>query len=360
VDAEVDVAVVGGGVVGCAVASALARANRSVLLLEGGPRLGDGVTSRNSGVIHGGLYYPPQSLKARACVRGNALLYEWAAARGVPHARPGKLVIARDAADVPDLEALEANARASEAPGVELVPAAFVRAREPAVPAAAALWCPRTGIVDAVELTRSLAADATEHGALVLTQARVRAIARRGPAYELDTARGPVRAERVVNAAGLHADEVAALAGVNRYQVHPWRGDYFRFTPSTPYRHLVYPVRRRGAPGLGVHLTLDLAGRCRLGPDVEHVARKDDYSPREDKLPAFLAAARALFGEVRADQLAYDGCGIRPKLRAPSDPDEKDFVLSEDLPGFVNLVGIESPGLTAALALAERVAALLA
>ena len=220
-DAEVDVAVVGGGVVGCAVASALARTNRSVLLLEGGPRLGDGVTSRNSGVIHSGLYYPPQSLKARACVRGNALLYEWAAARGVPHARPGKLVIARDAADVPDLEALEANARASEAPGVELVPAAFVRAREPAVPAAAALWCPRTGIVDAVELTRSLAADATEHGALVLTQARVRAIARRGPAYELDTARGPVRAERVVNAAGLHADEVAALAGVNRYQVHP-------------------------------------------------------------------------------------------------------------------------------------------
>jgi L-2-hydroxyglutarate oxidase LhgO len=360
VDAEIDVAVVGGGVVGCAVASALARAKRSVLLLEGGPRLGDGVTSRNSGVIHSGLYYPPQSLKARACVRGNALLYEWARARGVPHGNPGKLVIARDAADVPDLEALAANARTSGAPGVELVPAAFVRAREPSVPAAAALWCPQTGIVDAVELTRSLAADAAEHGALVLTQARVAAIARNGASYELETARGPVRAGQVVNAAGLHADEIAALAGVHRYRVHPWRGDYFRFTPSVQYRHLVYPVRRRGAPGLGVHLTLDLAGRCRLGPDVEPIARKDDYSPREDKLPAFLAAARALFGEVRADQLAYDGCGIRPKLRAPSDPEEKDFVVSEDLPGFVNLVGIESPGLTAALALAEQVAALLA
>src|SRR6266849_4670840 len=211
-DAEVDVAVVGGGVVGCAVASALSRAGRSVLLLEAAQRLGDGVTSRNSGVIHSGLYYPPASLKAQACVSG---------------------------------------------------------------------------------------------------------IDRRGPLYDLATARGPVRAERVVNAAGLHADEVAALAGVARYQVHPWRGDYFRFAPAAPFRHLVYPVRRRGAAGLGVHLTLDLAGRCRLGPDVEHVARKDDLSPREDKLPAFLAAARELLGEVRAEQLAYDGCGIRPKLWAP-------------------------------------------
>ena len=359
-DAEVDVAIIGGGVVGCAVASALARAQRSVLLLEAGGRLGDGVTSRNSGVIHSGLYYPPASLKAQACVRGNALLYEWAREHGVPHARPGKLVVANDGAAVPALEALAANARASGASGVELVTSTFVRSREPAIPALAALWCPQTGIVDPVELSRSLAADAAGHGALVLTQARVLRIARGASAYELDTARGPVRAGRVVNAAGLYADEVAALAGVTRYQVHPWRGDYFHFRPAAPHRHLIYPVRPRGAAGLGVHLTLDLAGRCRLGPDVEHVARKDDYAPREDKLPAFLAAARALLGDVKAEQLAYDGCGIRPKLRAPGESEEKDFVLSEDLPGFVNLLGIESPGLTAALALAERVQALVA
>ena len=358
-DPEVDVAVIGGGVVGCAVASALSRAQRSVVLLEAGERLGDGVTSRNSGVIHSGLYYPPASLKAETCVRGNALLYEWARKHGVPHARPGKLVVANDTAALPALDVLAANARANGALGVELVTSEFVRAREPAVPAVAALWCPQTGIVDAVELTRSLAADAAGNGALVLTRARVRGIDRGSSAYELDTARGPVRAGRVVNAAGLHADEVAALAGVTQYRVHPWRGDYFRFTPAAPHRHLIYPVRQRGAPSLGVHLTLDLAGRCRLGPDVEHVARKDDHAPREDKLPAFLAAARALLGEVRADQLAYDGCGIRPKLRAPGDPEEKDFVLSEDLPGFIDLVGIESPGLTAALALAERVRALV-
>src|SRR5205823_2484206 len=178
-----------------------------------------------------------------------------------------------------DLEALEANARAAGAPGVRLVSSAFVRAREPALAAAAALWCPETGIVDAVELARSFAADATERGALVLTQARVLAIERAGVSgYQLETARGPVRADRVVNAAGLYADEIAALAGVTKYRIHPWRGDYFRFTPSAPYRHLVYPVRRRGAVSLGVHLTLDLAGGCRLGPDVEYVDRKNDYS----------------------------------------------------------------------------------
>jgi L-2-hydroxyglutarate oxidase LhgO len=355
VDAEVDVAIVGGGVVGCAVASAFARHGRSVLLLEGGPRLADGVTSRNSGVIHSGLYYRPGSLKARTCVRGNALLYEWASAKGVPHARIGKLVVARDPQEVPDLEALAGNARAANACGVELVSSSFVRSREPSLDAAAALWCRDTGIVDAVELARSFATDAVERGALVLTQAQVVGIERAGPAYQLETARGPVRAERVVNAAGLYADEVAALAGVTKYRVHPWRGDYFRFTPAAHYRHLIYPVRRRGAASLGVHLTLDLAGRYRLGPDVEYVDRKDDYSPREDKLGAFLTAARTLLGDIRPEQLAYDGCGIRPKLRAPSDQEEKDFVVSEDVPGFINLVGIESPGLTASMALAELV-----
>jgi L-2-hydroxyglutarate oxidase LhgO len=355
-----DLAVIGGGVVGCAVASTLCRAGRSVLLLEAGARLGEGVTSRNSGVIHGGLYYPPSSLKAQTCVRGNALLYEWARAKGVPHARIGKLVVARDPAEVGDVEALAANAKASGASGVELVSAAFVGAREPSLRSPAALWCASSGIVDPVELTRSFAADAAEHGALILTQARLLGIARTGSAYELETARGKVRASRIVNAAGLYADDVAALAGVTRYRIHPWRGDWFRLTTPPRYRHLIYPIRRHGAAGLGVHLTIDLAGGCRLGPDVEPVARKDDFSPREDKLPSFLAAAVPLLGDVRPEQLAYDGCGLRPKLRAPGDAEEKDFVIAEDLPGLVNLVGIESPGLTAALAIAERVRALVA
>jgi L-2-hydroxyglutarate oxidase LhgO len=351
---DVDVAIVGAGVVGCAAASLLAARGQSVALLEAGPRIAGGVTSRNSGVIHSGLYYPPGSLKARSCVRGNRLLYQWAAARGVPHAKIGKLVVARDEADVPALEELSANARASGAPGVELVTSAFVRAREPSLECAAALWCPETGIVDAVELARSLANDAVQRGAMLLLNARVLGIS---GSWDLETTRGAIRAARVINSAGLHADEVAALAGVDRYRIHPCRGDYFRLGGAA-YRHLIYPARRRGALGLGVHVTLDLAGRVRLGPDAEYCAGKEDFAPREDKLAAFAQAARNLLGEgaVREDQLAWDGCGIRPKLRAPGEAEERDFVLSEDRPGFVNLMGIDSPGLTAALALAEWLA----
>ncbi len=305
---DVEVAIVGAGVVGCAAASLLAARGRSVALLEAGPRIAEGVTSRNSGVIHSGLYYPPGSLKARTCVRGNRLLYQWAAAHGVAHAKVGKLVVARDEADVPALEELFANARASGAPGIALV----------------------NGQCDA----------------------RVLGIS---GGWDLDTERGPIRAARVINSAGLYADEIAALAGAGRYRIHPCRGDYFHLGGAS-YRHLIYPARKRGALGLGVHVTLDLAGRVRLGPDAEYCASKEDFTPREDKLAAFAQAARRLLGDVREDQLAWDGCGIRPKLRAPGESEEKDFVLSEDRPGFVNLIGIESPGLTAALALAELLA----
>src|SRR3954464_8454181 len=285
---EADAVVIGGGVVGCAVASALAQAGRSVVLLEGGKRLGDGITSRNSGVVHSGLYYAKGSLKAITCVRGNRLVYEWAAKRGVPHAKIGKLVLASNADDLEALEALAQNARECGAPGVELVSREFVRAKEPAVDARAALWCPETGIVDPVELTRSFAADATANGASVVTGAQVRAIERTTDGYRVSSDRGEITSAQVVNAAGLHADEVAALAGVTAYTIVPWRGDYFRLATRVRYRHLVYPVRRRGAPGLGVHLTLDLGGGVRLGPDAELVQSKIDFAPRDDKLQVFL------------------------------------------------------------------------
>ena len=354
-DGQVDVAIVGAGVVGCAIAATLATGGRSVAVLEAGPRIAEGITSRNSGVVHSGLYYPPGSLKARLCVEGNRLLYDWAARRGVPHAKIGKLVIARDAAEVDAVEDLYTNASAAGAPGVEMVGRDFVRGREPTIEAAAALWCPETGIVDPVELTRSFAQEAKEHGALVVTSARVRGIEGTSGAWRLDTERGEISCGRLVNAAGLHADEVAALAGVQTETIRPCRGDYFRLAARVRYRHLIYPVRRRGAPGLGVHLTLDLDGNARLGPDAEFCTSRTDFSPREDKLQAFLEAARRLLGPLEAQQLSYDGCGIRPKLPGT----DADFVVREDRPGFVNLVGIESPGLTASLALARRVREML-
>jgi L-2-hydroxyglutarate oxidase LhgO len=356
---RVAVTVVGGGVIGCAVAAALAVRGHQVMLLEEAARMGTGTTSRNSGVIHSGLYYPPGSLKAQACVRGNHLLYEWAQRHGVWHARTGKLVVASHPRQHEALEAVADNARRSGAPGVELIGAAAAAALEPEVPVAGALWCPQTGIIDPHELTESLAQEARAHDALLVPGTRVTAIARDGGGFRLETTRGEVSTERLVNAAGLGADELARLVGVDRYTLHPCRGDYYRLRTRARYRHLIYPVKDPASPGLGIHLTLERGGGYRLGPDAEYVTRRDDFTDRGDKTAVFLEAAQRLLGPLTAEQLSYDGCGIRPKLRGPTDPAERDFVIEEDPPGCIHLMGIESPGLTASLDLAERVAAMV-
>jgi L-2-hydroxyglutarate oxidase LhgO len=360
VAASVEVTVIGGGVVGCAVAAALARQGRQVMLLEEAARVGTGVSSRNSGVIHSGLYYRPGSLKAEACVRGNRLLYAWAADKGVWHARTGKLVVAGTPLAQRTLEALHDNARRSGAPGVEMISGAAAAALEPAVRVAGALLCRESGIIDAHELVQSLAAEARDRGAELVTGARVEAIERDRGGFRLASTRGELGTERLVNAAGLAADSVARLLGIDRYTLYPCRGDYFRLRTATAYRHLVYPIKDPGSPGLGIHLTLERGGGYRLGPDAEYVTRRDDFSGGSEKHALFLAAAQRLLGPLTADQLSHDGCGIRPKLRGPTDPEERDFVLEEDPPGCVQLVGIESPGLTACLDLADRVAAMLA
>ena len=366
---QADVVVIGGGVIGCAVAAALARAGRHVLVLERETVLGSGITSRNSGVIHSGLYYPPGSLKALSCVRGNRLLYAWARAHGVWHAPVGKLVVARAAHQESELGRLWENARAADAPDVTWLTGAEVTAREPALMAGggaaapwAALWCGATGIIDVHELVLSLRAAAERDGAIFVLGAAVTGVDASAPGgnIRLQTSRGEVTAAQVVNAAGMAADQIAVLAGVTGYRHHPCRGDYFRLRSAVPYRHLVYPVRDPQAPGLGVHLTLERGGGMRLGPDAEYVQRRDDFAPAAHKHAVFLAAAQRLLGPLTADQLQYDGCGIRPKLRAPGESEEKDFVLITAPAGMVHLIGIESPGLTAALALAERVVAQLA
>jgi L-2-hydroxyglutarate oxidase LhgO len=355
----VDVAVIGGGVVGCAVAARLAQPGRELLLLEAEPQLGTGVTSRNSGVIHSGLYYPPDSLKAAACVRGNRLLYEWAERKGVWYRKTGKLVVAHSLTQLAELQALYENAQASGAPGISMIDGAAVAALEPSLQMAAGLFCAETGIIDQHELVLSLRAAAEQAGAVVVTAAAVSRIDRVPGGYLLSTARGELRAERVVNAAGLASADLARMVGVSRYTIYPCRGDYFTLRSEAGYRHLIYPVKDKANPGLGIHLTLDRSGAYRLGPDAEYVDRCDDFGPAEHKLPQFLAAASRLLGPLTADQLAYDGCGIRPKLRAPDETAERDFVLEEEPPGFVHLIGIESPGLTASLDLADRVAALI-
>jgi L-2-hydroxyglutarate oxidase LhgO len=330
---ETDVAVVGGGVVGLACAAALARAGSSVLVLERDGGLGRGVTSRNSEVLHAGFYYPPGSQKALLCVRGRQLLGERCERLRVPHRFTGKIVVATEADEFPALEALRERGEVNGTPGLELIQAQRVTELEPAVQAPLGLLSPATGIVDAHALTLSFAAEAEAYGAVVLLDTEVAEIARRAEGYRLELRRRggereAVLAAVVVNAAGLAADAVAALP--------------------------------QGA-GLGIHATLDLAGRIRFGPDAEYVSR-EDYEVDAAKDAVFWRAIRRYVPSLERRWLAPDFAGLRPKLAGPGEP-FRDFVVAEeserDLPGFVNLIGIESPGLTASPAIAERVVALL-
>jgi len=367
---EVDVLVVGAGIVGLAAAAALARRGRSVLVLERREAIARETTSRSSEVIHAGLYYPEGSLKALCCSEGRERLYARCEALRIPHRALGKIVVAAAEEEVPRLEALARQAERNGVPGLRWLGPGEVRAREPHVRAARAFLSPRTGIVDSHALALSYAAEGEAHGVEIALRRELVGLERapggyRAFAREPDGAAAVIVAGAVVNAAGLAADRVAALAGIDAdaagYRLHPCKGDYFSLAPGAPLRFagLVYPLQ--GAAGLGIHVTLDLGGRVRLGPDAEYVpAPRYDVDP--GKAARFAEAAGRYLPELRAEWLAPDSAGVRPKLAGPGVA-FRDFVIAEEgargLPGLVNLVGIESPGLTAAPAIAERVAALL-
>lgn len=364
-----EVLVVGGGVVGLACGAALARAGRRVLLIERHEGLGRETTSRNSQVIHAGLYYPADSLKAELCVRGRELLYERCEREGIPHAQLGKVVVASSEEQIPELEALAARAAANGVPGLEMLDAEAVRRREPDVQAVAGLLSPRTGIVDAHSLCLSYAAELESHGGIVALPATLEAL-EPGPPWRARVRMGQedaeeIEVESIVNAAGLASDRIAELAGLDveglGYRLHLCKGDYFALAPAAPFRFqgLVYPMAVPG--GLGVHVTLDLAGRVRFGPDVEYVDH-ETYVVDESKAEVFAEVAGRYLPGLRAEWLTPDQAGLRPKLAAPGEG-FRDFVVEEasvhGAPGLVNLIGIESPGLTAAGAIAERVRAWL-
>jgi L-2-hydroxyglutarate oxidase LhgO len=367
---DADVVVVGGGVVGLAAAAALARAGREVLLLERHTGFGQESSSRNSGVIHAGLYYPRGSLKARLCVAGREALYARCERLRIPHRRTGKLVVATTPGEVEALERLLELGTANGAPGLEILDAAALRAREPALQAVAALWSPATGIVDPDALCSSFAAEAEAHGALLLLRSEVVGIEAGAAGFRVevtdpDRTRVRVDCAALVNAAGLAADRVAALAGLDPdalgYRLRFCKGDYFALAPSAPLRlsTLVYPVP--SGAGLGIHATLDLGGRIRFGPDAEYVERMD-YAVDAAKAGRFAEAAGRYLPGLRPEWLTPDQAGVRPKLAGPGEA-FRDFVVAEEsaagLPGLVSCIGIESPGLTAAPAIAERVVELL-
>jgi L-2-hydroxyglutarate oxidase LhgO len=368
--ADTPLTVVGAGVVGLAVAARLAPRFPETVVLERRERHGSETSSRNSEVVHAGIYYPEGSLKARLCVEGKHRLYELCERLGVPHRRITKLVVATAAGEAADLERLLGLGRAN---GVELamLSAEECRKFEPAVPATAGLLSPTTGIVSAHGLMDALLHETLRHGAILQPRAEVVAIERRDRDYRLEV-RTPdgvesLTSERVVNAAGLDSDTVAALAGIDvaaaGYLLHWWKGSYFAVSGAKARlaERLVYPVPTH--VHLGVHAVLGLDGRLRFGPDADHLPdRRHDYAVDETKRAAFGAAVRRLFPQIADGDLTPDIAGIRAKLQGPGEG-FRDFVVAEETargrPGLVSLIGIDSPGLTSALAIAEEVDRLL-
>ena len=360
--ADVDVAIIGGGVVGLASAEAAARNGRLVALLESHPRFGSETSTHNSGVIHAGIYYPAGTLKARLCIEGRERLYDYCARRGVSHARCGKLIVAASPAEIPALDTLQGRARANGVEDIRRLSAGEIRAREPYVRAAAGLLSPSSGIVSAEELVRALTQDCAAQDVALLPGTPVTGADTTPDGIEIATPRERMVARAVVNAAGLYADDVSALLGGERFRIYPCRGEYAELSPKWRgrFKGPVYPLPDPSGHGLGVHVTPTTWGSTLLGPTIQYCDRKDDYESGRMSLESFLEPTRVLLPDVTLADLQPGGTGIRAKLHPP-EQSFADFMIRRDgrQPRIVHAAGIDSPGLTASLAIGRMVAELL-
>ena len=358
---QVDCVVVGAGVVGLAVARALALRGRDVLVLEAANAFGTGTSSRNSEVIHAGIYYAPGSLKARLCVQGRALLYDYCQARGISHRRCGKLLVATDLAQVAQLQGIADQALRNGVTDLAFLSADEARQLEPELRCHAALLSPSTGIIDSHGLMLALLGDLENAGGVLALNSPL-ASARVGPSgLELQAADGTrLRAKTVINAAGLQAPALAArFDGLDQHfvpQAFYAKGNYFTLATRAPFSHLIYPVPQ--AAGLGVHLTLDLGGQAKFGPDVQWVDGPDDLTVDPARGDGFYAEVRKYWPGLQDGALLPGYAGIRPKISGPGEAG-CDFMIQgpreHGVPGLVNLFGIESPGLTSCLAIGDLV-----
>ena len=365
---DVDCIVIGAGVIGLAVARALAQGGREVIILERERQFGMHTSSRNSEVIHAGIHYEPNSLKARLCVAGRDLLYRYCAERGIPHRRCGKFTVATSADQLATLDKIEINARANGVFDMEWLDAAQAGRLEPQLRCLRALWSPSTGIIDSHAYMQSLLADAEASGATIAYGTQVAALRPTPAGIEIDVNEDPepgARARVIVNCAGLWADQVAS--GIEGFppqhipKIRFAKGSYFALSGTSPFTRLVYPAPRAGGH-LGIHLTIDLAGAARFGPDTEWVERID-YAVDPGHVELFAAAIRQYWPGLDASRLQPAYAGIRPKISAAGEA-TRDFCISDPqfhgVRGIVNVFGIESPGLTASLALGETIAAMIA
>jgi len=361
-----DIVVVGAGIIGLAVADRLSRAGRDILVLEKEPSFGQHCSSRNSEVIHSGIYYPPDSLKARLCVDGNELLYRYLRENGIRHRRCGKIVVATSEDEAPALESLLRKGEKNGVSGLRILTAAEVRRMEPLVRCCAGLLVPSTGIMDTHQVMKRLEASAKERGALVVYNAEVTSVEPAGDGFRL-----AVRGEReaietgiLVNCAGLWSEEISKMAGIDSdsaaYRLSWNKGEYFKTSRYRNMSRLIYPVPEPDGAALGIHTVVRLDGELSFGPNSYSIDRID-YSVDGSHLQEFVRSV-GKYMDISADDIWPDSSGIRPKLQGAGG-EERDFVISSEegkgLPGFVNLIGIESPGLTCCLRIAEAVTGLV-
>jgi glycerol-3-phosphate dehydrogenase len=364
---QANILIIGGGVVGCAIARTVSSRWQDVFLVEQFPKLGMATSTRNSGVNHSGIYYPKNSLKARLCLEGNRLTYEFCAKHNVPFRHCGKLVVAADPHEEAELAALKKRGEDNGVEGLRLIDAAEIRKREPHIKGVAALDVPSTGIVSAEELVHAYARVATNQGASIVTRAQVVSLEPSANSVrvglkigdEEDSQHETIEAKCVINAAGLYADEVAAMLGNHSWRIYPVRGEYceVRGPRASLINNLVYPLPHADGISLGVHFTKTLWGTFLLGPTATYVEGKDNYEKNRMPISAFAESAKTLLPEIKERDLQLGYTGLRPKLVPAGHQGIVDFVITRDanVPQTIHLVGMESPGLTAAPAIGEHV-----
>lgn len=357
--ASVDIVIIGAGVVGLAIAYELSRSSgKSIAVLEKNKTYGQEISSRNSEVIHSGVYYPSDMLKTSLCMEGNQLIYQFCSEHRVANKRLGKLIVAHSSDDFSELEILYQNGK-NNGVEVQYINKKQISILEPQINLQEALYLPATGIIDSHGLMQQLYYRGLANEVTYLFDSELMGIEYKKPGYLLKTKREMIMADTVINAAGLRSDHVACLAGIDPlqhgYAINPCKGEYYRLKRRLPINHLVYPLPAQGV--LGIHITPDIQGNLRLGPNAYYV-NEIDYCMDERHKEEFLVSLKRFLPYLSSDDLMPDCTGIRPKLQGLGEP-VRDFVIREEsdkgFPAFINLIGIESPGLTSSLAIARYV-----
>lgn len=365
---KVDIVIAGGGVIGLAIAEAVSRKHpdKEVILLEKYGKFGQEVSGRNSEVIHGGMYYPTGSLKAKMCVKGNAMLYDYCAKHNVDHKKLGKIIITRNPEEEEEVKKIYEQGKLNGVPGLRYLTKEEVTEMEPNVSATGALFSETTGIISAHELMQSLERQATANGVMIAYEHKIKSVEKTNEGYVVhyENAEGEeaIACDILFNCMGLYSDMIPEQLGLDidkeGYRIYPVKGEYFSVTPakSKLMIHLVYPPPMHNLKGLGIHITKGLDGMCKLGPSAFNVEDKEDYHVDKAHLEEFYEAGHSYLPFIEKDDLTADMSGIRPKIQAPGAP-WADFVIKNEkdkgLPNLIDLVGIESPGLTSSLAIAD-------